>query len=176
MARPPSAPHSDRVSQRLSEGLDGVAERIDSGFASVRSAIDDLAEHVRKVEARTNARLESQDATLAREFGHMEIGIGELRDRVNQLETTTLPAAAAKAAAGMAEGAARGAGEAAGAVATLAAAAVASNTSKPFLKTWVGRVVVACSAFTALITALGVVPNVLKGVELFWKFITGLAK
>jgi hypothetical protein len=171
---------TQRINKRLSEGLDSISERIDAGFASVRAGLDDMAEHVRKVEARTNAKFDTQDATLTREFSAIEIGIGELRDRVKHLEDETLPRAALAAAASAAEGAAKGAGEAAGAVAANAARITADHLvaaqRTPFLKTVTGKVVIWSGSFTAVMTALAQLPGAVKTSGLFLAWIAGLAK
>ncbi len=178
MARSPTPPQTERISKRLSEGLDGVAERIDSGFASVRSAIDDLAEHVRRVEARTNARLEAQDTTLTREFGQMEIHLGELRDgaqklndRVQELEKATGPAQAAAVAAVVADTAKT---TAATVVAT--AKITAAEVTRGFMGTVAGRFMAVCAGFSAAVLALGQIPNVIKQTGMVLRFLEGLAK
>lgn len=131
-----------------------------------------------RLEAKFDLRLDASDRETQRELGEARRDLGELRDlvneqskRIDQMELHRDDNTRASA-----EGAARGAGEAAGAVAGRVAAAVAAHRSKPFLQTWVGKVVVICSAFTAFITALGVIPNVLRGIGVFWAFVSGMAK
>jgi hypothetical protein len=162
-------PATQRLSKRLTEGLDGVSERIDTGFASIRGAIDGLGEHMRKMDARTRADLEAQATALRSGLGQVEIGVGELRDRVKHLEDTTLPQQAAMAA----EGAARGAGQAAGIVAAETAKITAAQT-KGFLSTWFGKVVAWSIGFAALVAGGAAIPTAAKGLTKVWLFLTGL--
>lgn len=169
-----SDPHEpiQRISKRVSDGLDDVAQRIDDGFTSVRKAIDDLADHVRRVEARTNQKLVDQDATLTREFGQIEVGIGELRDRVKHLEDHGLPGSAAAAA----EGAARGAGEAAGRVAAATAKVTAAEVAKGFWSTTAGKVVAVGTGIAALGAAVDNIPKVLVWLAGVFHYLSGQAK
>lgn len=146
-----------RINKRLTEGLDDVNERIDQGFAGMRGALDQLVDQVRRGEARTNQRLEDQAATLQREFGHLEVGVGELRDRVRHLEQSALPQATASAA----EGAARGAGQAASQAAAATARVTAAEVAKGFWKTTAGKVVAVGTSIAALGAGIDNLPKVI---------------
>lgn len=158
-----------RINKRLTEGLDDVNARIDQGFAGLRDAIDSLADQVRRSDARSTHGLVEQAAALTRAFSHLELGVGELRDRVQLLEREGLPRATASAA----EGAARGAGQAAGEAAAATARITAAVVAKGFWATTMGKLVGAAVAFTALVTGIGAVPDAARGLTRFWIFLQG---
>lgn len=168
MVNPSDRAAITRLGERLDGRLDNQAERMDTGFDRLTAAIDAMADSIRRLDARTTASLEAQDAGLQRELDHLGLGVGELRDSVTELkkrvaavETNDLAAATT----GAAEGAARGAGQ--------AARLDAAEVAKTFWKTGVGKLVAICAAFTTIMVALGSVPSLIRGIEAFWTFLGG---
>lgn len=153
-----------RSEERLTAQQDRLFERIEARFE--------------RLEAKFELRMDASDRDTQRELGEARRDVGELRDLVTKQggRIDDMEAHRGENMRASAEGAARGAGEAAGAVATRAAAVVAADRAKPFIDTWIGKAVIAGGAFTTLITALGVVPNVLRGIGAIWTFLTGMGK
>lgn len=159
-----------RAEERINERQDRLIDRVEEGIS--------------KIFAKVDQRMDSSDTTARIEREEIKRAIGDLRDgaaiqgrlidsqgrQIAELERMTSTGMKSSA-----EGAAKGAGEAAGAVAT-AAAAVLAERNRPFMKTRIGKVVVFCSAFSAVVLAIGQIPNVLRVVSVVWTFIEGMAK
>lgn len=162
----------ERVNKRLTAGLDDVNERIDQGFSGLRSVIDDLVVEIRKGDAATNRRLEEQTHALQSSLGQVEVGVGDLRDRVKMLEDSGIR----ESSAGAAEGAARGAGQAAGLVAVATAKVTAAEVAKGFWRTTAGKIVAVGTAIAAIGAGIDNLPKVIKWAGEALKFLSSTAK
>lgn len=169
--RDPTSAAINRLSARITEDKDQQNDRIDKLFTR-------LGERFDRLEAKVDLKIDRLSDDTQREIDEARRDVGELRDLVTK-HGERLDGMEEHRDANMrasAEGAAKGAGEAAGAVATAAAAIVAANQQKPFLKTALGKAVVACAGFSALVAALGSVPAVLKYGGLFLTWVAAFAK
>lgn len=149
----------DRRDERLDEKFDNLVDRMEKRFD--------------RIEAKVDLRLDAQDNEVQTLFAANRIDMGELRDligaqtrRVDAIEGLSKAQLSASA-----EGAARGAGEAAGVVAAGVARVTATELSRGFFATTLGKVVAICVGFTAVVTALGVIPKVAHGLSIFWAFL-----
>lgn len=182
-----------RVSKRVSDGFDGIAERIDNGFASIRGAMDEMALRIQRIDNRTTQRLDAADAAVSSGLAHVEIGLGELRDRLEAVEKQAGDATkaaekavtAAEKAVGAAERADTRAQEAVSAAkegvtasrsGTAAAVGAMRNSSeismatareqvKAFWATTQGRIVKWCAGIAAAGAAITALPSIAKFVQ-----------
>ncbi len=131
-----------------------------------------------RLEAKFDLRMDASDRTIHSEISEARRDLGELRDLVTKQgrRIDGMEAHRDENTRASTEGAARGAGEAAGAVAVRAAAVLAADRGPPFLKTTTGKIVAGCAGFSALVAALGSIPNVIKYAGIVMAFLAGLAK
>jgi hypothetical protein len=164
-----------RMEERLADRQDRAEERLieqqDRSYTRIQHAIGQL--EVQFV-LKTNASQKEIQATIdeiKEGAADQQAAIQDLVRRVVEMEKHR-PADLASAA----EGAARGAGTAASVTAADTAKVTAATIAKGFWATWTGKTVAVAAAFSAIVTAFGLVPGVVKYTGKFLDFIAGLAK
>lgn len=160
MADPPNQRavlHQAQRVERLSERLDGQAERIDDGFNRIENRLDGLARAV--------AEGGTERTTMLREMMEIKRDVGELRDRTASVEATVNQSAAdTRHSTGVAVAVAASAAADAKAVAALSV----QSAVKKFWDTSTGKIVKWSAGVAGVGAAVTALPAIIKFLERVW--------